>query len=56
MDLKDFVLSKFTPAESTLIDQKLNSLVDGLRLLLNSGPAQAMNLLNRRDHHEPEQA
>ena len=56
MDLKDFVLGKFTPAESTLIDQKLNSLVDGLRLLLNSSPAQAMNLLNRRDHHEPDQA
>ena len=56
MDLKDFVLGKFTPAESTLIDQKLNSLVDGLRLLINSGPAQAMNSLNRRDTHEPEQA
>ena len=56
IDLKDFVLGKFTPAESTLIDQKLNSLVDGLRLLLNSGPAQAMNVLNRRDTHEPEQA
>jgi PTH1 family peptidyl-tRNA hydrolase len=28
--------------------------VDGLRLLLNRGPAEAMNLLNRRDHHEPE--
>ena len=56
MDLKDFVLGKFTAEESTLIDQKLNSLVDGLRLLLNSGPAQAMNLLNRRDHHEPDQA
>src|SRR6478752_5951987 len=56
MDLKDFVLGKFTPAESTLIDQKLNSLVDGLRLLINSGPAQAMNSLNRRNTHEPEQA
>ncbi len=56
MDLKDFVLGKFTPAESTLINQKLTSLVDGLRLLLSSGPAQAMNLLNRRDTHEPEQA
>ena len=56
MDLKDFVLGKFTAAESTLIDQKLKSLVDGLRLLINSGPAQAMNSLNRRDTHEPEQA
>jgi PTH1 family peptidyl-tRNA hydrolase len=56
MDLKDFVLGKFSPEESTLIDQKLNTFVDGLRLLINSGPAHAMNLLNRRDHHEPEQA
>lgn len=56
MDLKDFVLGKFSPTESSLIDQKLNSLVEGLRLLLNSGPAHAMNLLNRRDHHEPDQA
>lgn len=56
MDLKDYVLGKFTPAESSIIDQKLNSFVDGLRLLLARGPAQAMNLLNRRDPHEPEQA
>ncbi len=55
MDIKDFVLGKFTSEESTLIAQKLTTLVDGLRLLLSSGPAHAMNLLNRRDHHEPEQ-
>lgn len=56
MDLKDFVLGKFTPAENTLIQQKTNSLVDGLRLLLDQGPARAMNLLNRREPNEPEQA
>lgn len=56
MDLKDYVLGKFTPAESSIIDQKLNIFADGLRLLLERGPAQAMNLLNRRDTHEPEQA
>lgn len=56
MDLKDFVLGKFTPPETTLIDQKLNTLVDGLRLLLDQGPARAMNLLNRREPNEPEQA
>lgn len=56
MDLKDFVLGKFLPEETTLIDQKLTTLVDGLRLLLASSPAHAMNLLNRRDHHEPDQA
>ena len=56
MDLKDFVLGKFSPEESTLIDQKLTTFVDGLRLLLEQGPARAMNLLNRREPHEPEQA
>ena len=56
MDLKDFVLGKFSTEETTLISQKLTTLVDGLRLLLASGPAHAMNLLNRRDHHEPDQA
>jgi peptidyl-tRNA hydrolase, PTH1 family len=56
MDLKDYVLGKFTAEESNLIDQKLTTFVDGLRLLLASGPAHAMNLLNRRDHHEPDQA
>lgn len=56
MDLKDYVLGKFSPSENTLIDQKLNTLVDGLRLLLDQGPARAMNLLNRREPNEPEQA
>lgn len=56
MDLKDYVLGKFTSEETTLIDQKLTTFVDGLRLLLTSTPAHAMNLLNRRDHHEPDQS
>lgn len=49
MDIKDFVLGKFSPAEKTLIDQKLDTFVDGLRLLLANDPARAMNTLNRRD-------
>ncbi|HVT72939.1 MAG TPA: aminoacyl-tRNA hydrolase [Lacunisphaera sp.] len=56
MDLKDFVLGKFTPEQNQLITQQLNTYVDGLRLLINRGPAEAMNLLHRRDQHEPEQA
>ena len=56
MDLKDFVLGKFSPSEQTLIDQNLKSFVDGLKLLLSSGPAQAMNTLNRRATHDPDQA
>jgi PTH1 family peptidyl-tRNA hydrolase len=54
MDIKDFVLGKFSKDQNQIIDQKLTSFVDGLRLLINRGPAEAMNLLNRRDHHEPE--
>ncbi len=56
MDLKDFVLGKFSTEQTTLIDQKLTTFVDGLRLLINRGYAEAMNILNRRDHHDPEKA
>ena len=52
MDLKDYVLGKFSPSENLIIDQNLPFLVDGLRLLLDSGPAQAMNRLNRRNRHD----
>ena len=56
MDIKDFVLGKFSTEQTTLIDQQLTTFVDGLRLLINRGPAEAMNILNRRDRHEPEKA
>jgi PTH1 family peptidyl-tRNA hydrolase len=49
MDLKDFVLGKFTPAEQALFNHHLTTYVDGLGLLIEEGPARAMNLLNRRD-------
>jgi PTH1 family peptidyl-tRNA hydrolase len=48
MDIKDFVLGKFSEPESTLIHQQFPSMLDGLRLLLERGPAAAMNTLNRR--------
>lgn len=56
MDIKDYVLSPFSTSEQNLIDQKLTSFVDGLRLLLDGGTDRAMNTLNRRDRNEPEQA
>ena len=56
MDIKDFVLGKFSTSETTIIDQQLNTFVDGLRLLINRGSAEAMNILNRRDRHETDQA
>ncbi len=55
MDLKDFVLGKFSPIEQSIIDQQLTTFVDGLRLLLDSGYARAMNTLNRRNRNETDQ-
>jgi PTH1 family peptidyl-tRNA hydrolase len=56
MDLKDFVLGKFTPDEQTIFDQQLSNYIDGLDLLIEQGPEQAMNQLNRRtDQHDPDQ-
>ena len=49
MELKDFVLSKFTSEQLAIIDQKLDHYVQGLELLLDRGADQAMNQLNRKD-------
>jgi peptidyl-tRNA hydrolase, PTH1 family len=49
MDLKDFVLARFTQEQLTLIQQKTDAYVQGLELLVASGPDMAMNQLNRRD-------
>jgi PTH1 family peptidyl-tRNA hydrolase len=56
MDLSNFVLGRFSPAQLQIVNQNLNTYIDGLELLLNKGVATAMNLLNRRDTNEPEQA
>jgi PTH1 family peptidyl-tRNA hydrolase len=56
MDLKDFVLGRFTSEEQTIFDQHLTAYVDGLDLLIAQGPDQAMNKLNRRtDQNDPDQ-
>jgi PTH1 family peptidyl-tRNA hydrolase len=49
MDLKYFVLGKFTPDQNALVIQKLDHYLSGLDLLLSRGPDVAMNQLNRRD-------
>jgi peptidyl-tRNA hydrolase, PTH1 family len=49
MDLKDFVLARFTEEQLTLIQHKTEIYVQDLELLLKGGPDQAMNQLNRRD-------
>ena len=56
MDIKDYVLGKFTNEEKTIIDQQLNHFVAGLRLVIERGYSAAMNTLNRRQNHDPDQA
>lgn len=55
MDIKDFVLGKFTTTQLNLIEQTLPHYLTGLDLLLASGPEKAMNHLNRRAKNEPDQ-
>lgn len=55
MDIKDFVLGKFTTTQLHLIEQTLPHYITGLDLLLASGAEKAMNTLNRRDKNEPDQ-
>jgi PTH1 family peptidyl-tRNA hydrolase len=49
MELTDFVLGKFTPAQTSLLTQKLDYHLQGFDLLLSRGAEAAMNQLNRRD-------
>ncbi len=48
MDLKDFVLARFTAEQSSLFKNQMPCFIDGLRLLLQNGPDHAMNIVNRR--------
>lgn len=48
MDLKDFVLGKFTTDQLTIVQQTLETNLDGLELLINHGVDKAMNQFNRR--------
>jgi PTH1 family peptidyl-tRNA hydrolase len=49
MDLKDYVLSRFSNEQLTIIEQKLPTYLEGLELLLERGVDPAMNQINRRD-------
>lgn len=55
MDLKDFVLGKFTTAQHAIITQSLPNFIKGLDLLLTQGAERAMTTLNRKDPHEQDQ-
>ena len=48
IDLKDFVLGRFPPADRQIIDQNLSHYFSGLELLATRGLEPAMNQFNRR--------
>ena len=48
IDLKDYVLGRFTPAQQTILTQRMPAYLSGLDLLLTQDVATAMNRLNRR--------
>lgn len=56
MDIKDFVLGKFSPAQQSVISHHLDHYLNGLSLLIDSGAERAMINLNRRDKNESDQA
>ncbi len=58
IDLKDFVLGRFPPADRQILDQQLSHYISGLELLATRGLKPAMNQLNRRisSAHDTDQA
>ncbi len=50
MDLKDFVLGKFTDCQQSLVNKKMPDYEDGLKLLVDRGPLLAMNQVNQREN------
>ncbi len=50
MDLKDFVLGKFTNCQQDLVSKKMPDFVNGLKLLVDRGPLLAMNQVNQKEN------
>lgn len=53
MDLKDYVLGKFSPEAEKCMDERLPDFIEGLRLLTRVELARAMNQLNTRQKPSP---
>jgi PTH1 family peptidyl-tRNA hydrolase len=49
MDLKDFVLGKFTDYQQETVDKKMSEYLEGLQCLVDRGPVLAMNHINQRE-------
>ncbi len=56
IDLKDFVLGRFTPYEQEVVNKKMSDFVDGLQLLVDRGPVVAMNRINQRNRRDNDDA
>ncbi len=50
MDLKEFVLGKFTNCQQELVSKKMPDFVNGLKLLVDRGPLVAMNQVNQKEN------
>ncbi len=53
MDLKDWVLGKFTETEKAVLTARMPDYLNGLHVLLQRGVEAAMNQLNTRSDSEP---
>ena len=47
-DLADHVLSRFTPADRTLVDEALEAAADAVEKIVTEGPDAAMNTFNKK--------
>jgi PTH1 family peptidyl-tRNA hydrolase len=54
IDLKDFVLGKFSEEQQALLTSKEREFVDALHLLVDSGPNHAMNRVNQKNKKQDE--
>lgn len=54
IDLKDFVLGKFSEQQAALMESKVREFLEALHLLIDSGPNHAMNRVNQKNRKQDE--
>jgi len=54
IDLKDFVLGKFTEQQAAVFEGKVREFLEALHLLVDSGPNHAMNRINQKNKKQDE--
>lgn len=54
LDLKDFVLGRFSEEQAALLKSKEKEFLDALHLLIDSGPNHAMNRVNQKTRKSDE--